>query len=158
MTGDPKSAGPWPDAVVELLERTRLIQPEELATAVAATVAPLGVSMRLYLVDKEQRHLRPFPEPGRPPAPALPIDATIAGRAFATVQAISAPGRDGQPDILWLALVDGSEGMPWCGPVGPGGRPALRSVGVAVTTRYTSRSPGCVWKLICPLVACDRGP
>jgi hypothetical protein len=100
---------PWREAVVGLLDLTRLAQPEELPSAVNQAVARLGLHMTIYLVDQEQRGLRPLPEPGKPVPEPLPIDGTVAGRAFMTIQGVPAPGGPGQPDRLWLALVDGTE-------------------------------------------------
>jgi phosphoserine phosphatase RsbU/P len=104
-----ESAWLWRAAVVDLLERTRLAQPDELATAVNQAVRRLGLDMTIYLVDQEQRDLRPLPEPGKPLPEPLSIDGTIAGRAFMTVQAVPSAGGAGRPDRLWLPLLDGTE-------------------------------------------------
>jgi hypothetical protein len=102
-------ARPWREAVVDLLERTRLAQPDQMAAAVNAALAGLGLVMTLYLVDKEQRFLRPLPEPGKPLPEPLPVDRTLAGRAFTGVRAVSAGDASAGIDRLWLPLVDGSE-------------------------------------------------
>jgi phosphoserine phosphatase RsbU/P len=94
---------------VDLLERSHLAQPDELVTAVNDAVRPLGLDMTVYLVDQEQRHLRPLPEPGKPLPDPLPIDGTMAGRAFMTVGAVPAKGGSDRVQRLWLALVDGAE-------------------------------------------------
>lgn len=101
--------GSWGTAAVELLRRTRLVQPEELANAVTHAVRHLALDMTIYLVDHEQRSLRPLPQAGKPAVAAFPIDATIAGRAFSSVRIMSVTGRPGQPEKMWLPLVDGSE-------------------------------------------------
>jgi phosphoserine phosphatase RsbU/P len=100
---------PWRDAVVDLLARTRLARPDELATAVNQAVRGLGLDITIYLVDQEQRGLRPLPQPGRPLPEPLPIDSTVAGRVFMAVQAAPSVGGDGRPDRLWLPLLDGTE-------------------------------------------------
>jgi sigma-B regulation protein RsbU (phosphoserine phosphatase) len=83
---DPVAALPWRAAVVDLLRRTQLSQPDQLTTEVNQAVRPLGISMTIYLVDQEQKHLRPLPEPGKPlPAP-LAIERTVAGRVFMAIR------------------------------------------------------------------------
>jgi phosphoserine phosphatase RsbU/P len=103
-----QGAWPWREAVVDLLERTRLAQPGELATAINQAVRGLGLDMTIYLVDHEQRSLRPLPEPGKPAPEPLPIGTTLAGRVFAAVRAMPVTG-GGQPDRLWVPLLDGTE-------------------------------------------------
>jgi len=100
---------PWREAVVDLLELARLVQPDGLAVAVNRAVGPLGLDMTIYLVDQEQRALRPLPEPGKPLPPPLAIDATVAGHVFMGVRTAPAAGARGEPERLWLPLVDGSE-------------------------------------------------
>src|SRR5256885_12060901 len=100
---------PWREAVVDLLELAQLAQPDGLAAAVNQAVRPLGLDMTIYLVDLEQRALRPLPEPGNPLPPPLAIEATVAGRVFLVVRTAPAPGGGGEPERLWLPLVDGSE-------------------------------------------------
>ena len=100
---------PWREAVVDLLELAQLAQPDGLAAAVNQAVRPLGLDMTIYLVDLEQRALRPLPEPGKPLPPPLAIEATVAGRVFMGVRTAPAPGGGGEPERLWLPLVDGSE-------------------------------------------------
>jgi phosphoserine phosphatase RsbU/P len=101
---------PWREAVVDLLERTRLAPPDELPGLVNAAVAPLGLEVTIYLVDHEQRTLHAVPEPGRP-APAhtaLPVGGSLAGRAFMGTEPVAAAAPDGS-HRLWMPLLDGSE-------------------------------------------------
>jgi sigma-B regulation protein RsbU (phosphoserine phosphatase) len=99
--------------LADLVDRDRLAQPDELAGVVDAALAPLGLRVRMYLADQEQRLLRPVPRPGEPPAEPLPIESTVAGRAFATVRAIGPPAADtgpgGPAGRLWMPLLDGTE-------------------------------------------------
>ncbi|MGI5212832.1 PP2C family protein-serine/threonine phosphatase [Plantactinospora sp. CA-290183] len=99
----------WRDAVVELLERSRLAQADELAPTVNAVLADLRVRVTIYLIDHEQRALRPVPEPGHAPEEPLPVDATLAGRVFMAGEPRSAgpTGRERAP--LWMPLLDGSD-------------------------------------------------
>ncbi|GAA1762998.1 PP2C family protein-serine/threonine phosphatase [Luedemannella helvata] len=102
-------AWPWREAVVDLLARTRIAQPDGLSAAVNAALRPLGVRMTLYLVDKEQRALRALPEPDRPAPPGLAVDSTVAGRAFTSVRAVPATDDPRGGSRLWLPLLDGTE-------------------------------------------------
>ncbi|MEU4216409.1 PP2C family protein-serine/threonine phosphatase [Actinoplanes sp. NPDC026623] len=103
-----RRAWPWREAIVDLLARTRLAHPDELAAAINAAVAPLGIDITVYLIDHEQRLLHPVPEPGKDVGGPLPVDATLAGRAFMATAALTAPaGQEEAP--LWMPLVDGVE-------------------------------------------------
>src|SRR5256714_9845358 len=99
---------PWREAVVDLLELARLVQPDGLAVGVNRGVGPLGLDMTIYLVDQEQRALRPLPGPGKPLPPPLAIDATVAGHVFMGVRTAPAAGARGEPERLRLPRVDGS--------------------------------------------------
>jgi hypothetical protein len=96
----------WDAVVTDMLERARLLQPDELAAQINAATGRIGVTVTVYLVDHEQTALWPVPEPGRPAPPPLPLDSTAAGRAFTVVET-----QDGgeRPYRLWVPLVDGSE-------------------------------------------------
>jgi hypothetical protein len=90
----------------QLLERAHLVNPEDLADSIAAAARPLGVTgARIYLADLQQRTLRPVA--GSDTAPALAIDATMAGRAYRTVSVHSAPAEDGSGWRVWLPLIGG---------------------------------------------------
>ena len=96
----------WHRAIVELLTATELVQPSSLARAINDAVRPLGVTVTLFLVDPEQRNLRVLAEPGTTAGGPVPIDSSLAGQAFMTVQ-IMVP--EGQSDRLWIPILDGSE-------------------------------------------------
>ncbi|WP_433201287.1 PP2C family protein-serine/threonine phosphatase [Dactylosporangium sp. CS-047395] len=94
---------PWRAAVADLLQRSRLAQPDELADEVAAAAAPLGLDVTIHLVDQEQRNLRPVPRAGVATPKPLAVEDSLAGRVFMTVeQAV-------EQDRLWLPLLDGTE-------------------------------------------------
>jgi len=105
----PVAGEPWQETVTDLLERTRLAPPDELALEVNRAVAGWGIDMTLYLVDHEQRVLRPVPEDGKDVGDALPVDGSLAGRAFAATAAFSAGTGDAPRSPLWIPLLDGSE-------------------------------------------------
>jgi hypothetical protein len=75
----------WLEAFSAILDGSHLFQPDGLATAVDAALAPLGIAATIYLVDEEQRTLRPVPRPGRALPEPRPLGTTAAGRAFAMV-------------------------------------------------------------------------
>jgi serine phosphatase RsbU (regulator of sigma subunit) len=89
----------WRAAVVALVEGGHLTGPAELGSLIADAVKPTGAEVVLYLVDYEQRALRPVP-----PAtgPAEPIEASPAGRAFTAVRPM--PG-----STAWVPVVNGTE-------------------------------------------------
>ncbi|WP_433603926.1 PP2C family protein-serine/threonine phosphatase [Dactylosporangium sp. CA-139114] len=105
----PDASWPWRAAIADLLARTRLAQPDELAAEVAAAVRPLGLTATIYLVDQEQRTLRPVPGPDTGDAEPIPVDETVAGRVFRTVSWEPVPAGDGHPARLWMPLLDGTE-------------------------------------------------
>ena len=81
----------WRDALVRLLVGDRLAQDDELPTVVNEAVAPLGLEITIYVVDQEQRTLRPIRQPGRKLPQPLGVDTTVAGRVYMNVQAVSIP-------------------------------------------------------------------
>ena len=88
------------DAVIgrvlaELLSRSHLMAPGEMGNAVTEAALSLGVSaVRIYLADLQQRHLALLSAEEGEGADTLPIDSTLAGRAYQTVTIQSAPVRD----------------------------------------------------------------
>jgi len=101
----------WRDATVDLLERTRLSEPDALPAEVNAALRALEVDVTIYLIDYEQEALRPVPEAGRPLPQPLPVESTLAGRAFMAIEVMSGAARPGtnDPAVLWMPLLDGSE-------------------------------------------------
>jgi sigma-B regulation protein RsbU (phosphoserine phosphatase) len=102
------SAGLWHDAIVALLRRTQMAQPDELPEEINAALQALGLDVTVYLVDQEQRLLHPLPERGKPTPPAIPIDGTLPGRAFTLVRSAWSGGAD-SPHRIWVPMVDGAE-------------------------------------------------
>jgi hypothetical protein len=95
----------WHTVFAEVVNRSHLATAEDLPTILDDVASLVGMSARLYLVDLGQRELHPVrPEHG----PALPVDATVAGRAFARLE-IVVVAADGEPPHLWLPVLDGTE-------------------------------------------------
>jgi hypothetical protein len=103
-----KSDGAWLQALVDILERGKLAQPDELGREINAAMSPLGVDITLYLADLEQVRLWPVPEPGKSAPEPISIDGTVAGRSYMLVTTMPAGERSG-PLRLWVPIVDDSE-------------------------------------------------
>jgi hypothetical protein len=101
-------------ATAELLSKYHLMRPGDVARVLTQALRPLGVSgARVYLADLQVRHLVPLPsEDSRDnqddrDGETLPIDATLAGRAYQTVTVQTS--RAGDAHQVWIPLVDGTE-------------------------------------------------
>jgi hypothetical protein len=98
------------DALNELLRRTYLSSPSDLAAVIADQARPLGAQeVVLYLIDYEQRTLVPLSAPRRGDPGTLSVEGTIAGRAFRTTSVLRSSSEAGQGERLWLPLLDGTE-------------------------------------------------
>ena len=74
-------------ALRTLLSAVHLMPPDELPELAGRSARALGASEAvIYLIDYEQRQLVPVPAPGTVPRAALAVDATVAGRAFRSVE------------------------------------------------------------------------
>jgi hypothetical protein len=94
----------------EVLRRTHLSAPEDLARIVAEEARSVGIdSLVIYVVDYAQRTLVPVPAPDAHGSPALAIQGTVAGRAFASTAILDVAGEEGEGRRLWVPLLDGTE-------------------------------------------------
>jgi hypothetical protein len=94
-------------ALTALLDGAELAPPERLPALVEAAGKALGVGLTMYLADHGQRHLHPVPPPGAAPgATVLPVETTLAGRAFRRLEILPA---ESPPPRLWVPLLDGAE-------------------------------------------------
>lgn len=111
MDDRPSAGRALGEACAELLSRSHLLPPGDVAEALVAAARPLGVdSACVYLADLQQRHLYPLPSTGAQWAERRAIDSTLAGRAYQAVKILHAPaegGRDGHR--VWIPLLDGTE-------------------------------------------------
>ena len=97
--------------LAELLKQSHLMAPGEVGNAVTEAAFPLGISdVRIYLADLQQRHLALLSAGEGEGADPLPIDSTLAGRAYQTVTIQSAPvrGADREGYHVWIPIVDGT--------------------------------------------------
>jgi hypothetical protein len=93
----------------EILRRTHLSSAPDLATVLAEEARIIGVDpLVLYLLDHEQRRLVPVPSSSAQDREPLPIQGTMAGRAFASTSIVQLED-DGGGRRLWLPLLDGTE-------------------------------------------------
>jgi serine phosphatase RsbU (regulator of sigma subunit) len=91
-----------------LLHVSHLLAPDDLAAVVAAHGRMLGARETvLYLADYGQATLQPLTGAGVPERQELPIEGTLAGRAFRRVEVVSAPTQTSYR--LWMPLLDGGE-------------------------------------------------
>ncbi len=96
------------EVLQSLLRASHLMAPDDLAAVVAAHARMLGAEETvLYLADYEQATLLPLPGAGVPERQELPIERTMAGRAFRRVELLGSPGENGYR--LWAPLLDGVE-------------------------------------------------
>jgi Stage II sporulation protein E (SpoIIE) len=97
------------DPLRSLLHASHLLAPDDLASTVAAHARSLGAREAVvYLADYEQATLVPLPGAGVPERQELAIEATMAGRAFRRVEAVTSSAT-GDFFRLWLPLLDGVE-------------------------------------------------
>lgn len=102
-------------AIDHLLTSAHLAGAHDLPRLLAESAAILGAADALaYLADLQQSTLMPFVDGGGPgtdlSVEPLGIDATIAGRAYQTVDVMTQPNEDGSTRV-WLPLINGTERM-----------------------------------------------
>jgi hypothetical protein len=122
------------DPLQALLHASHRLSPDQLAATVAVHARALGAGETvLYLADYQQATLLPLTGAGVPGRQELPIEGTLAGRAFRRVQAVDSTA-DGRHH-LWVPLLDGVERLGVAELVFPGQPSAddRRQVGALVT-------------------------
>ncbi|WP_107660566.1 PP2C family protein-serine/threonine phosphatase [Nocardia suismassiliense] len=97
--------GPMLRALVSLLESAELAPPDRLPALVDAAGQVLDVEITMYLIDYDQRFLRPADAADSGDG-ALDVDTTLAGRAFREVRVLP---QDTPRPRLWVPLLDGVE-------------------------------------------------
>ena len=84
-----------------LIDDSHNLEPDHLTDRVRFRAAQGGFgSVEIFLADKQQRSLMPYPE-GR--GSALDISTTLAGRAFRLMSHVHGPGR-----VVWFPLLNGT--------------------------------------------------
>lgn len=103
------------DAVASLLAEAHMTRGDQLPGLARRYVAAFGgTDVAIFLADLQQTRLQPFHGVNGSPAPefaqSLPIDSTLAGRAFQVLEVqlqtmASMPG----VTVAWVPLLDGTE-------------------------------------------------
>ncbi|MCW3003601.1 MAG: serine/threonine-protein phosphatase [Conexibacter sp.] len=94
----------------ELLRRTHLSAPSDLAALIAGQAGAVGArEVELYLVDYELTELIPLPVAAADRRESLSVAGTVAGRAFSATTILESPRRDGGHRRFWFPLLDGTE-------------------------------------------------
>jgi hypothetical protein len=101
---NPTAEALWLDALSEVLNRSHLFQPDQLADAVGMAVSRLSIQTTIYLVDDEQRGLHAVPQDGRDVPERIGVDDSLAGRVFCLVQSL--PANSGG---WWVPMVNGTD-------------------------------------------------
>jgi serine phosphatase RsbU (regulator of sigma subunit) len=97
------------DPLTSLLNASHLLAPDDLAAAAADHAQQFGARETvLYLVDYEQVMLLPVRGGGVPARQELPIEGTLAGRAFRRVEVLTSTAPSAV-HRLWVPLLDGIE-------------------------------------------------
>ncbi len=93
----------------QMLRQSHHARPEDLPEMAMRAAPTLGAAaMVIYVVDHQQRVLIPLLGGSAPDRSAMPVDGTLAGRAFAMVTPYTGDGDE--PGVrLWLPMLDGSE-------------------------------------------------
>jgi serine phosphatase RsbU (regulator of sigma subunit) len=98
------------ELVLEVLRRTHLSAAPDLPALLAEEARRIGVDpLTLYVLDYEQRCLVPVSHAGAAQRETLPVQGTMAGRAFASNSVLEVDDERGLGRRLWLPLLDGTE-------------------------------------------------
>ncbi len=95
----------WFTVLSDMIDRTHLTGGEDLAAMAGRALAPLGMELRVYLVDLPQRRLHPLPPYAGDP---VSIDSTVAGRAFRLVEIYSVRDQQTGRPGLWVPMLNGA--------------------------------------------------
>jgi hypothetical protein len=94
-------------ALRELVRWSHTLNVSDLPGLLDRVVAPLELRPTIYLVDYEQRTLRPFESkrPGGEVGQPIAVDGSLAGRAFATLEIQTA---NRPAPALWIPILNGT--------------------------------------------------
>ena len=96
-------------AAVDLVRRSHVLPPGDIARTLAQAAAPLGVTGAcVHMADLQQRYLWAVPGGIDQDQEPLDIGSTAAGQAFRTTQAQVVPAPGGKHRV-WLPMLDGTE-------------------------------------------------
>jgi sigma-B regulation protein RsbU (phosphoserine phosphatase) len=98
---------PWAAVLREVISRSHLWRPDELAATVDRAVARLGIRVTIYQIDVEQRSLRPLGRPRTGDLPPVPVGNSLAGQVFTSLDPLLTG--TGPDRVWWVPMVDGSD-------------------------------------------------
>ncbi|WP_433272181.1 PP2C family protein-serine/threonine phosphatase [Actinosynnema sp. CS-041913] len=94
--------GAWHGVLSKIINGSHLATADDLADIIDDATAPVGVTVRLFLVDLGQQQLHPLdPAAG----PSLQVASPAAGRAYRDVEIVAVD----TPPQLWLPVLNGTE-------------------------------------------------
>jgi sigma-B regulation protein RsbU (phosphoserine phosphatase) len=99
--------GPWAAVLREVIARSHLWRPDELAATVERAVARLGIGVTIYQIDVEQRSLRPLGRPRTGNLPPVPVEGSLAGQVVTRLDPLLTG--TGPERVWWVPMVDGSD-------------------------------------------------
>jgi hypothetical protein len=95
--------------VADLVQASHLVVPDDVPALIVEHARGLGADdAALYLVDYEQRVLAPVPYPDGPDRDEVPIDTTLAGWCYRTLEIQRTTGEDARGRV-WVPVLDGVE-------------------------------------------------
>ena len=95
--------------LADMVQASHLLVPDDVPVLLVEHAKGVGAEdAALYLVDYEQRVLVPVPNPDGPDRDEVTIDATLAGRAYRTLD-IQTAARDEGGVRVWAPVLDGVE-------------------------------------------------
>ncbi|MEU7872516.1 PP2C family protein-serine/threonine phosphatase [Dactylosporangium sp. NPDC049140] len=96
------------EALLRLLTAAHRAVPEDLPALATEGVRLVGaLDADIFLIDYRQSYLVPLTAVDAPTAAAVPVEGTLAGRAFAYTELCEAPEDGGYR--MWVPLLDGTE-------------------------------------------------
>jgi hypothetical protein len=96
--------------IAAMMRESHLMRPADVPIVLARFARPLGVlAAQVYLADLRQQRLAPLAPGADQGARVLPVDSTLAGRAYQTVTVQVAPGTAGGTHQVWIPLIDGTD-------------------------------------------------
>jgi hypothetical protein len=108
--------------LAELLRRTHLSSPDDLAAVVDEEGRRAGArEVDMYLLDYEAVALRPLPRGAGDDRAVIPVDGTLAGKAYSATTILESADAGEGHRRLWLPLLDGTERLGVMGVVLPDG-------------------------------------
>jgi hypothetical protein len=124
------------ELLTELLRRTHLSAPSDLAAVIADQARSIGAEeLVLYLIDYELDELVPLMSQTTDRPQRLSVAGTLGGRAYSSTTILQSPHADDEPRRIWVPLIDGTERLGVMALAFPPGGPIADDV-VAACERY----------------------